>query len=116
MILLDFEENSSFKELHSVLIDLSLQYKLPGVRKKLLFEEINLDQQLLVKTYGSPYVKEYHIPYLSLAEDDVDIDKFNLLKNDWPKQIKLKVPVNQIQLMIKTDSGWIINDELDLKI
>ncbi len=100
------------KKIHEQLLYLIQRYREPWAREELRPHVVSPKQQRLVKQYGSPFVKDFYSPHLTLAGADVDKKQFQKLVAAPILEKRITLVVNSIQFLRKTEDGWIIDQDI----
>jgi len=95
------------RKIHNGLLDLIKDFKDPWVRDAFTKENYSDQQKKYVELYGSPYVKEFYNPHLTLAGPDVNKEKFLEISNSENKH-SITFEVKKINLLRRTGDDWII--------
>jgi 2'-5' RNA ligase len=71
IIFLRPEREGAFREIHTAIIDVVTEFRTPWSRDSLRNAVKTPREQELFDKYGSPYVKEFYHPHLTLAGPDI---------------------------------------------
>jgi len=97
------------RKLHNELLDLIEDFKDPWVRDAFTKENYSDQQKKYVEQYGSPYVKEFYNPHLTLAGPDVNEEKFLDIINS-NNRYSITFDVKKIDILRRTGDDWIIEN------
>ena len=111
VLFLDVHKTPELQHLHTELLELSVAFKEPWVRPRFKDLSTNEQQQEYLEKYGSPFVKEFYEPHISLAGTDIDPDLFEELNSDEEEQ---EIPIDKIYILRETQEGWKIDNVLPL--
>lgn len=95
------------RKMHNELLDLIKDFKDPWVRDAFTKDNYFDQQKKYVELYGSPYVKEFYNPHLTLAGPDVNEEKFSDIVNSKVKH-SITFEVKKINILRRIGDDWII--------
>lgn len=115
IIKIDFKTNKNLKILHDSLLDLTSKYSTSWTRKRLIGQNMSKEQKDLICRYGSPFVKQFYTPHMTLAGEDISKNKFKEIIKSMPLSLKKEINFDHINIMLKTEKGWVVDKEILLK-
>lgn len=102
------------QQIHERLLDVARNYKEPWLREELKEHAYLQEQQELLRRYGSPFVKQFYHPHLTLAGGDVDLSAFKKLCASLPHEKPIFLEIKSIHVLRKKDDVWVIDKEIPL--
>jgi 2'-5' RNA ligase len=114
IIFFHIKKTPELQHLHEKMLELTTHYREPWSRDSLKNAAVNDQQKALVEKYGSPYVKQFYSPHITIAGPDVDQDKFEMLTAAALPCKPFTIAVNHISILKKIESGWIIDRKIEL--
>ena len=102
------------QQLHEQLMVVTQDFREPWSREELREYTSSPEQQELLRQYGSPFVKQFYSPHLTIAGSDVEPTKFQELISALPQERPITVTVDSIQILRKTPSGWVVDNSIPL--
>ena len=100
---------TNLKLLHEELLDLVSDFREPWIRDTFKEAGFSEKQKEYVKLYGSPYVKEFYNPHLTLAGPDVDEKKFSEII-DSKFQHTYDLTIDTIKILKRVGDNWVIEE------
>ncbi len=102
------------QQIHERLLDVVEDYKEPGLREELKEYAQSHEQQKLLQRYGSPFVKQFYHPHLTLAGSDVLLSAFKKLCASLPHEKSVTLEIKSIHVLRKKDGTWAVDKEISL--
>jgi hypothetical protein len=103
------EKLDDLRKMHYELLDLIKEFKDPWIRDAFTKDNYSDQQKKYVELYGSPYVKEFYNPHLTLAGPDVNEEKFSEIINSKVKH-SITFEVKKINILKRIGDDWIIEE------
>jgi hypothetical protein len=114
IIFFDIKKTPTLLHLHERLLELVTHYREPWARDSLKNAAASEEQKILVEKYGSPFVMQFYSPHITIVGPDVDQAKFEALTAKPIPHKPFNIPVRQIGILKKLETGWIVDKKIPL--
>jgi 2'-5' RNA ligase len=113
IIYIEPKNKEELVNLHNILIELISDFRENWIRSSLLNTDMNERQKELIKKYGSPFVKEYYNPHITLAGPDVNENRFKEIISSNMEETNISFLVDSLSILKKVNDKWVIYDKIN---
>lgn len=114
VLFFNIELTKEIQQIHERLLDIVGNYREKWLRKELKEHAHQQEQQELLRRYGSPFVKQFYHPHLTLAGGDVHLSAFKKLCASLPHEKPVALEIKSIHILHKKRGVWVVEKEIPL--